>query len=78
MADILRQLLYPLVVPAIVACVWLHAWGMRQVPDFVTVTAEPPAAATMGSGASNEALPPPAAYGFSAADGLASAGPDEE
>jgi hypothetical protein len=30
MGDFLRQLLYPLLLPAIVFCVWLHAWVNRQ------------------------------------------------
>ena len=34
MGDILRQLFYPLVLPAIVAAVWLHAWAMKQEPDY--------------------------------------------
>jgi hypothetical protein len=30
MGDYLRQLFYPLLLPAIVFCVWMHAWVNRQ------------------------------------------------
>ena len=30
MGDFLRQLFYPLLLPAIVFCVWMHAWVNRQ------------------------------------------------
>ena len=35
MGDLLRRLLYPLLLPAIVATVWMHAWAVKQDPDHV-------------------------------------------
>ena len=29
MGDLLRRLFYPLMLPAIVFCVWMHAWANR-------------------------------------------------
>jgi hypothetical protein len=34
MGDILRQLFYPLVLPGIVAAVWLHAWSLKLEPGY--------------------------------------------
>ena len=68
MGDIVRQMLYPLVVPAIVACVWIHAWAMKQEPEYVP--ARSPAAVELADFASTPAgLPAPAAgYGLASVE----------
>ena len=69
MGDVLRRLLYPLVVPAIVACVWAHAWAMKQEPGHMVIPPEVVAAAT---GIESAQPTPPGGYGFSADDAFAS------
>jgi hypothetical protein len=46
MGDVLRQMFYPLVLPAIVAAVWLHAWGVRQESRPFPAVRHVPAATT--------------------------------
>lgn len=72
MGDVLRRLLYPLVLPAIVACVWAHAWGIKQEPRHMTIPPEDTAAVT-GFDVQQPALSPASGYGFSSEDGFASA-----
>jgi hypothetical protein len=43
MGDYLRQMFYPLLLPAIVFCVWMHAWVNRQ--DATPRRTLPPSAA---------------------------------
>ena len=75
MGDVLRRLLYPLVPPAILACVWAHAWAMKQEPGHTVIPPEAVAAAT-DTEPSQSAMSPRSGYGFSADDAFAST--DEE
>ena len=77
MGDVLRRIFYPLLLPAIVACVWAHAWAVKQeagtarmsvpLPSSVVVPHDGPAARV-----------PVSAYGFSTDDEVASVGADAE
>lgn len=73
----LRQLLYPLVLPAIVACVWVSAWATKLEAGIAAVESDAPAAVTVfepgqADGQSDDS------YGFSAAGGFASVLPGDE
>lgn len=62
MGDVLRQLLYPLVLPAIVACVWVHAWAVKQEPGYRPAHSGPGHVADLG--AAPASVPPPQASGY--------------
>ena len=77
MGDILRQLLYPLILPAIVACVWVSAWAMKLEAGFAP--SEPHAPADVMAFGPERAAPPPGnGYRLSVADGFASVEVDDE
>ena len=67
MGDVLRQIFYPLLVPAIVVCVWAHAWAMKQEAASERMTAPLPQAVFSHSDTPVIHLPGPT-YGFSADD----------
>ena len=65
MGDLLRRLLYPLLLPAIVATVWLHAWALRGNGHPADMA---PAAIAADGTLTVPSLPPPRGYGFAATD----------
>ena len=67
----LRQLLYPLVLPAIVASVWVSAWAMKLEAGFAARESDAPAD-VMAFEPGNAAPPSDSGYGFSTDDGFAS------
>ena len=71
MGDLLRQLLYPLVLPAIVGSVWVSAWAMKLEAGFAASESDAPAD-VMAFEPGETAPPSDSGYGFSAADGFAS------
>ena len=67
MGDLLRRLLYPLLLPAIVVTVWVHAWATKQEPGQVQMVPSLPTAAEPIHPA--PAFPARASgYGFSSPD----------
>jgi len=73
MGDLLRRVLYPLLLPAIVFCVWANAWAVKQ--ESGTSRALPPTVTTVPPYASAPRSNPRATgYGLARDDdGLASA-----
>ena len=73
MGDVARRVLYPLVLPFIVAAVWSYAWAMKEESRHAPVFAESPETRVLPA--------PPIAlrqYGFAAEDAaFATAGADE-
>lgn len=67
MGDLLRRLIYPLFLPAIVVAVWAHAWSAKLDKETVRIDAPQPRATL-------HALPAPGGgpsageYGFSPED----------
>jgi hypothetical protein len=68
MGDVLRQIFYPLLLPAIVACVWAHAWAMKQEAASERMIGPLPVAVISPDDPSVIHLPAPL-YGFSTDDG---------
>ena len=67
MGDILRRVLYPLLLPAIVFCVWANAWAVKQ--ESGASRALPPTVTTVPPYASApRAKPPATGYGLARDD----------
>ena len=77
MADVLRRIFYPLLLPAIVACVWAHAWAVKQEAATSRMSVPMPSAVVVPHGVPAVHFPG-SAYGFSTDDGVASVGEDAE
>ena len=77
MGDVLRRIFYPLLLPAIVACVWAHAWAVKQEAATARTSLPLPSAVVVPHGVPAIHFPG-SAYGFSADDEVASVGEDAE
>ena len=83
MADLLRRVCYPLVLPFIVGAVWLHAWALRQDSRaFPRLPPHPPAAGGLGADRSVVRGPAPGSGStyrvFGGDDSVASVEADDE
>jgi hypothetical protein len=70
MGDVLRQTFYPLVLPAIVFCVWAHAWAVKQEAGTARTSTPLPSGIVLPHDAPVTRIPGTrtGAYGFSGDD----------
>ena len=72
MGDLLRRVLYPLLLPAIVFCVWANAWAVKQESSIPTRALSPTVTTVPPYASAPRQKAPATGYGLARDDGFAS------